>query len=378
MRGIIVGAGMGGLSTAIALKAKGVSVDVFEAAQTLSPIGAGILVPPNAMAVLDQYKLADKVSREGYALERLLVSDIKGAPINSMNADYTIQGKQYSTIAIHRHALQHILLTALGNDVVNLGHVLQEVKESSTGVEASFKNGSTIHGDFLVGADGLRSAVRKTIFPESVLRYSGQLCWRGIADMTLPKQWSCQFTEVWGNGTRFGFTQINSSQVYWYATQYTKLDRHSGHIGLPQLLEMFKHYAPIVNEIICNTAKHSLIINSLYDLAPLKRWSQNAITLLGDAAHAATPNLGQGGAQAIEDSYALAENIANYPSLSTAFEHFYAERNVRVNKITKLSWQIGRLTNMSNPYLCFARNALSRHLSHFMSARQVQQIYDWR
>ena len=205
---LIIGAGIGGLSTAIALQRRGVALRVFEAASTLSPVGAGILVPPNAMNILGRYDLAGQVRGKGIPIESFVVLDRHGRVISKLSASYTQNGVSQQAVAIHRGQLQQVLLGALSPDTLSTGKQCVQISTHTDHAEAMFGDGTKASADFIVGADGIHSAVRKLMFPDSALRYSGQTCWRGVATITLPVQWANQLTEVWGVCGQFGFVPI--------------------------------------------------------------------------------------------------------------------------------------------------------------------------
>lgn len=377
MKGIIIGAGIGGLSTAIAMQMRHINVTVFEAATSLNPIGAGILVPPNAMTILDRYNLAQQVRDGGSPIESLAVLDSEGKSISKTPARYSKPGLDYQTIAIHRGTLQKILLNALAPDTVLTNKQCVDVSTGVNGAEATFRDDTKVCGEFLVGADGIHSKVRESIFPDSPLRYSGQTCWRGVSNLTLPPKWQMQLTEVWGAGLRFGFVPIADAQVYWYATKREVVGGIDDPTNLKQqLFDLYEEFLDPVGEIILQTDPSSIIRDDISDLAPLTSWFSSSVILTGDAAHASTPNLGQGGAQAIEDSWVLAEKIATCETLQSAFERFQESRFAKVQKIVNVSWQIGKATSISNKMACEIRNALFRCVPSFMAKRQSRSIYD--
>lgn len=377
MRGIIVGAGIGGLSAAIAMQMRGINVKVFESATSLNPVGAGILVPPNAMAILDRYNLTQQVQRAGCPIESLVIQDSEGKKISKTPAHYSKNGVIYQTIAIHRGALQTILLRALAPDTLLTDKQCLTVSSSVNGAEATFRDGTKVYGEFLVGADGIHSRVRESIFPDSPLRYSGQTCWRGVSNITLPQKLLMQLTEVWGSGLRFGFVQIADTQVYWYATRREDAGGIDDSTNIKQqLIDLYRDFLDPVGEIIFQTNPSSIIRDDISDLSPLTSWFSNSVILVGDAAHASTPNLGQGGAQAIEDSWVLAEKIATCETLQNAFESFQVSRFAKVKKIVNVSWQIGKATNISNKTVCKVRNTLFRCVPPFVANQQSRSIYD--
>lgn len=376
MSGMIIGAGIGGLSTAIALQRRGMPVQVFEAASALCPVGAGILVPANAMNILARYGLAGQVRGEGVPIESFIVLDRHGRLISKLSASYTQNGVSQQAVAIHRGQLQQVLLGALLPDTLSTGKPCVDVSTHTDHAEAMFGDGTKARAEFVVGADGIRSAVRKLLFPDSALRYSGQTCWRGVATLTLPVQWANQFTEVWSVCGQFGFVPISASQVYWFATRRLPANGRDdiGHLK-QQLTDMFGSTLEPIAHLIAQTDGNNIIRNDLFDLAPLKSWTRGRIVLVGDAAHAIMPNLGQGGAQAIEDSWVLSEMLATSKSFEEAFTRFQIMRQARARKIAGMSRDLAKISSLCNTTLCDIRDTLFRRTPAFITARQFRGIY---
>ncbi len=376
LNGIIVGAGIGGLSTAIALRKRHIDVKIYEAANRLSPVGAGILVPPNAMIILDRYGLAENIRDAGVSISSLSVCDLKGRKISETPASFSKDGSVYQTVAIRRAVLQNILLESLPLDAVITGKKCTQARNISDGAEVFFEDGTSVSGEFLVGADGLHSKVRESIFPGEELRYSGQVCWRGISDIKLTSKWMAGLTEVWGAGIRFGFVPVGASHVYWYATKSEEAGGADENSIKESLLEIYSEFPEIVSEIISQTDSSSILRDDINDLSPMKSWFSKSTVLIGDAAHASTPNLGQGGAQAIEDSWVLAQKLEKCDFVENAFEEFQALRFSKVQKVVNISWQIGRVTNLRNKSVCNIRDTLFRYVPDFMAKQQSKMLYE--
>ena len=377
MSGVIIGAGIGGLSTAIAMNIHDIDVKVFEAAKEISSIGAGILIPPNAMAILDRYNLEGQVRDAGIAIDSIDLVDLKGRVISETNTFHRSNGKVFQTVAIHRGKLQSILLNALPAGTVISNRRCVGIDSELDFARAVFEDNTFKAGKFLVGADGLHSNVRKSIFQNSSLRYSGQTCWRGVSDIMLSSQWSSRLTEIWGNGIRFGFVPISDSKVYWYATKVEKKGGSDSSFDIRKyLLTLFQRFLEPVEDIISNTPVGSIFRDDLLDLLPLESWFSDSTVLIGDAAHASTPNLGQGGAQAIEDSWFLAKALKNCVTIDDAFETFQKSRKNKAQKVVDVSWKIGKVTNLSNAMACHVRNTIFRCVPSFITRRQAGLVYD--
>ena len=376
MSGMIVGAGIGGLSAAIAMQRRGMPVQLYEAASALSPVGAGIVLPPNAMNILERYGLAEQVRGHGAPIESFVMLDRHGRTISKIAARYTQNRGTHQAVAIHRGRLQQVLLDALRPNTLFTGKTLVQTSTHADRAEAIFSDGTKASSEFMVGADGIRSAVRKLLFPASTLRYSGQTCWRGVAALTLPVQWINQFTEIWGVGGVFGFAPISETQVYWYATQKVVADGSDDTDHIKQMLtDTYASLLEPIAALIAHTEVTHIIRNDLIDLAPLKSWARGRAVLIGDAAHAVLPNLGQGGAQAIEDSWVLGEMLASSKSCEEAFMRYQKMRLARARKIAGISRNLANISSLCNATMCDIRDALFRRIPAFVTARQFQGIY---
>ena len=377
MKVIIIGGGIAGLTTAIALRQHGIQAQVFEAARRFAPVGKGIWVSPNAMRVLQRWGLAQQVEEAGIPLERIEIIDRKDGLIRAMDLRSIRDRLGHTTVSIHRAALHRILRSKLPQKTLRLGKTCQGLKIYDDAVVAHFKEGGKATGDLLVGADGIRSYIRHAVDPFSELRYSGQSCYRGIASFTLPPERLHTAQEIWDGDVRFGFSAIDANQVYWYAPFVAPPRQAAPAEGLTEaLLARYAAFPDPVRELIRHTPPESIIRTDLFDLKPLKRWWVDRIVLVGDAAHAMTPNLGQGAAQAMEDAWVLAEALAqNKKDIPRALETYERRRRERVERVVKQSWLMGRAAHIRHPALRWLRNRYLRRIPEKRLEQDMLWLY---
>ena len=355
MDGIIIGGGIGGLTLAAAMHQLGQPITVYEAAPEIREVGAGILLGTNAMLVLQAMGLEQEVKRAGKILVEGRITDpsyncLQKMPLDTMQERYGIP-----SVIIHRGKLQHILLQSIPDHYVKTGHQAISILEGERPL-VKFANDATISADYLIAADGIKSLIRGAIFPDHRPRYSGQTCWRGIVNYRLPDAFKRVATEIWGRSGRFGFVEIANHKVYWYAVKKApEGEKDSLEFLMNELTETFQDFDKPVQDIIHSTQLNHIIRNDLYDLRPTPTWYRNNICFLGDAIHATTPNLGQGGAQAIEDGLALARCINNSTTISEAFETYQSLRFPKANFVIRQSRLFGQIAHLENPLLIWLR-----------------------
>lgn len=357
-RAIIVGGGIGGLCAAIALRQIGVEATVYEKAPALGNVGAGLVLWPNALRALRQLGAAEMVTKAGSTIEHGQIRTAAGKILARSEPGELQRLYGEPTVAIHRADLHRILLSLLPADAVQLGTAGVEFEQDATGVTVRFANGQTDRADLLIGADGIHSAVRQQLFPAASLRYAGYTAWRGVVESPVTVTVGIT-SESWGRGSRFGAVPIDSRRVYWYAT----LNQPAGRNYLPAeqkklLQQRFKGWLQPVEMLLEATPAEIILQHDIYDIAPMARWSQGRVTLLGDAAHPTTPNMGQGACMAIESAYVLARSLSAKPDLPTALAAYEQERRSRTAWVTNQSWQIGRIGQLENGLACRLRDLL--------------------
>jgi len=372
----IIGGGIGGLATAVALQQRGFDAHVYEAASQLEPVGKGIWVPTNAMLVLNRLGLGDAVAERGVELKRIEVRDKRGGVLQAIDLGEVRARFGQTTVSILRAELQAVLTEALTDGTLHLGKRCKGVITSEEGAVALFDDGTEISGDVLIGADGIRSVVRETVVPNVPLRYAGQTCYLGLAEGRLPPELARTVWEVWGGSCRFGVSAVAGDRAYWFAPiTASEVSETVGDVTT-YLAELYADFPKPIPDIIQRTPASEIIRVNLYDFALLERWAKARVVLVGDAAHAMTPNLGQGGAQAIEDAYVLAEALADEPDLESAFAVFEQVRQPKVKRIVRTAWWLGQLAHAKAPWVKGLRNAALRLTPDGVNQRQAHALYE--
>ena len=225
-----------------------------------------------------------------------------------------------------------------------------------------------------MGADGLHSAVRRALLGDTPLRYSGQTSWRGVATLELPGE-PGSTPERWGPGARFGTVPIGHGQTYWFATQNAPAGIQHAPGGVhAYLLDLFKGWDALIPRVLQATPEENILRTDIHDRAPVAHWSQGRVTLLGDAAHPMTPNMGQGGGQAVEDAVVLAGCLAREADIPTALAAYERRRIPRANSFVTRSFQMGRLAQIQNPVGRFLRDSLVRLAPPSAALRQLRAL----
>ena len=367
----IIGAGIGGLTTALMLKQKGPNVNIFESSAEIKPVGAGIILANNAMQVLRKLGLQDEIEKAGNMISYMKITDPQLKNISVV--DLTEYEKKYGVhnIAIHRGELQEILANAIGSDNIKLSKRLSKIEKAKL-FKLTFEDGSTMESKFVIGADGIKSVVRNQLFDESTLRNANQICWRGICEMDLPKNYHNELNEAWGKGKRFGFVKISAKKVYWYGLTNSK-NVKTDQVNLTGLFEEF--HIDILN-IISSTLREQIIISDIVDLKPIDKWQKGNVCLIGDAAHATTPNLGQGACQAIEDAYVLGKLLDNGIAIGDAFKKYEDIRRKKAHTIVNTSWSIGKMAHIENGVGIWLRNFVMKNLLNSANKKQMDMVFD--
>lgn len=373
----ILGGGIGGLSTAIALQRKGFSVTLYEAAPAFKPLGAGLSLSGNAISAYKEIGIDNEVISIGCRLQVARGLDQRGKVISeTSSAELKERFGVISNFTLHRADLHELLFRLIKPGTVQLGKSATSVTQNDSGVSIQFGDGSTAWADYLIAADGIHSVVRKQLLPDSQPRYAGYTCWRAVIDDLPPGIDLQEATETWGRGRRFGVVPIAGNRIYWFATlDAPQNDPRRRASTVNDLKEVYRGFHFPIPGILERTHNDQLIWSDIIDVKPIRQFAFGRIVLIGDAAHATTPNLGQGACMAIEDAATLMNALARY-SPEDAFRRFESHRIGRTTALVNQSWKVGKLVQLDNPFLISLRNAVFRALPRRVVVDQLKNLFD--
>ncbi len=357
---IVVGGGIGGLSLARELGLVGLPVVVLERASKLATVGAGIIMNPNAVGVLEANGLAPCVrSRSSPYLARETF-DPRGRrlAIRDYRALYA-EGRLAVGALCHRAHLHECLHDGLPAGTVHLDTRIVALEAGPEGVRVETENGPTFTGDVLVGADGIRSTVRTRFFGPSEPAYLGYRSHRFVVGNRDGLE---HFTEFLGHGKRVGLVPIGGGQLYVWTTFNSPRDSRAWALESVEALQaLFGEFTDSrVRRAFGGIESIDGVVCTDIEEVHQDAWVRGRVALLGDAAHALTPNMGQGAGMAMEDAAVLADELSRAARGETdapaALTTYVARRRPRVETIGRLSRQIGEEGQLTGALACWLRN----------------------
>ncbi|MCT2409606.1 FAD-dependent monooxygenase [Chryseobacterium antibioticum] len=358
----IIGAGIGGLALGNILKQHQFDCTVYESAPEIKPVGAGIMMAVNAMQIFDRLGLKEKIENAGNKIHGISITDESLKPITKTSILALEKKYNSCNVAIHRAELQRILAENIGYEHIQLNHSLSKI-EKKDHYSLHFENGVQAESKIVFGADGIKSKIRDQILGTGNIRNAGQKCWRGLAEFDLPEEFNQEAIEMWGKGKRFGFVKISDTKLYWYALVNEK--KHTHYL---KLCDYFEDFHPLVLDILEATLEENIILNDIIDLSPIPSWYSDNLCLIGDAAHATTPNMGQGACQAIEDAYVIGQLLEKNRDFNAIFEEFQKIRRKKVDYVVDTSWKIGKISQWEKG------NALRNFLMRLIPESKNQKL----
>jgi 2-polyprenyl-6-methoxyphenol hydroxylase-like FAD-dependent oxidoreductase len=370
---LVAGGGIGGLTAAVALRRAGLAVEVFERAEEIREVGAGIAIQPNAVLALRRIGLDAAAAAVSCIEEALRLWTWDGTLLACLRPRELVPEAPF--LSLHRAAFQEVLLEALGREGLHTGSECAGYEARPDSVALLLRDGRRIEGAALVGADGLHSRVREQLLGDGEPPYAGYTAWRAVTPegfMPRPEGSS----ETWGRGHRFGIVPIPHGRVYWYATSNAPPGGRDEPGALrDSLLRVFGGWHSPIRELIAATAEGAILRTDVRHRHPARRWGEGRVTLLGDAAHPLTPNLGQGACQAIEDAVVLAECLRAVPDPTAALRRYEARRRPRTAGIARRAFHLGWIGQWTSPTACWLRDRLVGSTPDAFNRLQMRHLF---
>jgi 2-polyprenyl-6-methoxyphenol hydroxylase-like FAD-dependent oxidoreductase len=367
---LVVGAGIAGLATAVALQRAGLDVTVIEE-RTDTSSGAGISIWPNALAALDEIGLGDAVRAAGGRVTAGAMRWRDGTWLRRPSPQRLVNALGEPLVVIRRSALTAVLASALADGTVRHGVRADGFAATADGVRITLADGSVRTVRAVVGADGTRSVVARHLNGPLTDRYVGYTAWRGVAECTIDPEVS---GETLGPGAEFGHVPLGDDRTYWFATERAPEGQRSPGGELAYLTTKFATWAAPVPDVLAATAADSVLRNDLYDREQAAQWSRGRVVVVGDAAHPMRPHLGQGGCQGLEDAAILARFVAGSGDVATAFARFAAFRAPRVRRLVRESVLLGRIVNLRPSALSALASRASVLVPEAVLTRHLAQV----
>ncbi|MFF9195950.1 FAD-dependent monooxygenase [Streptomyces sp. NPDC014779] len=370
-KAIVLGAGIGGLTAAIALREAGLDVEVYERAGELRAAGSGLSVMSNAVGALDSLGVGIDLEQRGTALESYHVRTARGRLIREFPFPEIIGRLGVPSVLITRSDLQAALLEAADGIPLRLGATatgFETGEDPGDGVRVRFEDGGEVHGDVLIGADGFHSVVRRQLVGPEDSQDSGYLCWLAVVPFAHPRFAPGSVTHYWGSGRRFGMVDMGGGRLYWWGTKNMPAERSANwRGGKEEILATYAGWADEVQEAVRVTPEADIIAVPSRDRVFLERWGSGPVTLLGDAAHPMLTSLGQGSGMAIEDAVVLGRALKGATDLPRALRRYEDERRERTRGMVAASRGISTFEQSEDPVRRPVRDAYFR----FLPARKL-------
>ncbi|NEO33066.1 MAG: FAD-dependent monooxygenase [Symploca sp. SIO3C6] len=330
---VIVGAGLGGLAVAIALRRQGIDAQIYEKTRKIRHIGAALSLFPNGLNALETIAPGLVVSLKalGSQIHDINVRKSSGELIvhNRVNL---IERYNQPMLNIRWSCLRETLASALTPDVIHFNYELVNFQQNDNGVKIYFDNGEAVKADLLIGADGINSTIRQILIGDGSPRYCGSMSWRAVIKYQHCLLRPNGITIMTGtDGKVFTLWDVGSGYIFWGAGALSAdvSLSDSASIAKYRVLEKFAGWANPVEDIVKATASKEIIERPICDRHQLTSWSNGRVTLLGDAAHAMMPTLGQGANMAFEDAWELSQFLAHEPTIKAALASYENKRIYR-------------------------------------------------
>ncbi len=371
----IIGAGIGGLTAAITLLQRGFKVQIYERSEELKESNAAITLFPNALRVLHHFGMSEEVYSMGKEVGQFTLATSKNNVLRTLD----FAEEEFHPVTIMREHLYSILLKRLPEGIVNYGYTLRDYEIFDDMVSIVFTNEKQIKSDLLIGADGFSSKVRGLMLRDDDPVYQGYQVWRGVIDSPFPDILEKGTMQFWGRGKRFGFMPLEDNKIAWWAASKESIHRinHMNADRKKKVYKYFRNWSYPVPELIKATDDHLIIKAGCYARIPAKVWSEELVTLLGEAAHSISPNLGLGVSLAIEDAAIIARCLDKYHTIEDALLYYEDARINRTQTITQDVLEIVRKGHLKKSFAIRIRNLILKYTPQSKVDKKLGEIFDY-
>ena len=333
----IIGAGMGGLTTGIALKKFGHRVTIYEQAEQILPVGAAISLWSNGVKCLNYLGLTEQVAKLGGQMNDLAYIDgLNGEVMTQFSLAPLIEEVGQRPYPVSRAELQNMLMDAFGRQDIQLGKKMVSIEDKGQHVEIGFQDGSTASAALLIGADGTHSMTRQYVLGKQVeRRYAGYVNWNGLVEISEDLAPAQQWTTFVGEGKRASLMPVAEHRFYFFFDVPLPAGLENQRSEYKILLKQyFSGWCSQVQRLIDSIDEQKTNRVEIHDIEPFTQFYKGRVVILGDAAHSTTPDIGQGGCQAMEDAIYLARALQiNTLGLEDALKRYQNKRNERANEL---------------------------------------------
>ncbi|EHU2110032.1 FAD-dependent urate hydroxylase HpxO [Acinetobacter baumannii] len=337
MNVVIIGAGMGGLTTGIALKKFGRQVRIFEQTEKILPVGAAISLWSNGVKCLNYLGLTEKIAKLGGQMDDLAYVDgLTGDVMTQFSLRPLIEEVGQRPYPVARADLQNMLMDEFGRDQIYLGKKMVSLEDKTDFVEVHFADGSSTQADLLIGADGTHSLTRAYVLGQQVQRrYAGYVNWNGLVEISEDLAPAQQWTTYVGEGKRASLMPVADGKFYFFLDVPLPAGLDNNRDEYKKLLKQyFVDWCQPVQQLIERLDPQKTNRVEIHDIEPFNQFYKGRVVILGDAAHSTTPDIGQGGCQAMEDAIYLARSLQiNTLGLEDALRRYQNKRNERANEL---------------------------------------------
>ena len=370
---VVIGGGIGGLTTAIALRRAGLKAQVYEQAPELTEIGAGLSLWANATKALTQLGLGDQLGSIATPLQVLESRAPDGRVLH--HAELSVVDRKFGhfSYAMHRGELFQLLLNDVPQTDVFTNSRFRRLSRNGDRPVACFESGLEVAADVLIGADGLFSGVRHELAAGAAPDFAGYATWRGIAEIERPRRWPAMaLVRTVGRGEYFGVGEISPGRYLWYATKNRALREPEPGGRRKTVLRHFGTWHSPIPDFVRATPEDQILLHPAYNMAPLTSWIGSRATLVGDAAHPIEPSLGMGACLAIEDALVLGACLEGTSQVDHALAMYERTRRPRVARMVRWSKWLARSEQVEQPIVCalrdlgtrLSRPSVTRYLAH--------------